>query len=190
MTPTETATPTETSPTATATPEATPTAQSFVYLPCILKEWPPPTPTPTATPTPVFLYLPLMVKEWPPPTPTPTPLGDPGFAYGIQAHMLGDDKNRVAGAITDLGFGWLKQQVEWSSIEPVEGSYNWSGLDEVVNVANASGIRVLFSVLRSPSWAVDHDVDSPPRNFNDYGDFVGALAARYKGKGMAYEVWN
>src|SRR5450756_1907823 len=99
--------------------------------------------------------------------------------------MLGNDKNRVADSIVGMGFGWVKQQVEWRDVEPSKGNFSWGGLDEVVAVANAKGIRVMFSVLRSPAWA-SASPDSPPLNFNDYGDFVGALAARYKGKGMAY----
>jgi LysM repeat protein len=134
---------------------------------------PAPTPLPGATPVPT---------QVPPAT-------NPGFGYGVQAHLLGNDKNRVADAIVGMGFGWVKQQVEWRDVEPSKGNYNWGGLDEVVAAANAKGIRVLFSVLRSPGWASAHP-DSPPANFNDYGDFVAALAARYKGKGMAYEVWN
>ena len=50
-----------------------------------------------------------------------------------------------------MGFGWVKQQVEWRDVEPSKGNYNWGGLDEVVAVANSKGIRVLFSVLRSPA---------------------------------------
>jgi hypothetical protein len=145
---------------------------------------PTPTPRPTATPTPVPQVVAAAAEP-----PAPAPAANPGFGYGVQAHMLGDDKQRVASAINGMGFGWVKQQVEWRDIENSKGNYNWGGLDEVVNVANSHGIRVLFSVLRSPGWASAHP-DSPPRNFNDYGDFVGALAARFKGKGMAYEVWN
>jgi hypothetical protein len=116
-------------------------------------------------------------------------VSNPGFGYGVQAHMLGNDKTRVANAVAGMGFGWVKQQVEWRDVEPSKGNFNWGGLDEVVAVANSKGLRVMFSVLRSPTWASGHP-DSPPRNFNDFGDFVGALAARFKGKGMAYEVWN
>jgi hypothetical protein len=103
--------------------------------------------------------------------------------------MLFDDREQVADAIVGMGFGWVKQQVQWREVEPSKGSFNWGELDKVVEAANSRGIRVLFSVLRSPSWASDH-ADSPPRDFNDFGDFVGALAARYKGRGMAYEIWN
>jgi hypothetical protein len=190
-TPTETETPTLTATTtATTTPEPTPTVPSFVYLPCVMKPafvylpsimWDPTrTPTPTSTPTPT---------RTPTPTSTPTPQGDPGFAYGIQAHMLWDDRELLGDKIVDLGFNWVKQQVLWRDVEPSKGVYNWGELDKVVQAANRRGIRVLFSVLRSPSWAANH-ADSPPRNFNDFGDFVAALASRYRGRGMAYEIWN
>ncbi|MDO9066516.1 MAG: cellulase family glycosylhydrolase, partial [Chloroflexota bacterium] len=154
---------------------------------------PTPTPVPTATPTPTpkptATPVPVVVAPTAAPAPAPATVNNPGFGYGVQAHMLGNDKNRVANSIVGMGFGWVKQQVEWRDVEPSKGNYNWGGLDEVVAVANSKGIRVMFSVLRSPPWASGH-ADSPPRNFNDFGDFVGALAARYKGKGMAYEVWN
>jgi hypothetical protein len=153
---------------------------------------PTPTPMPTATPTPTPTPTPKPTATPAPVAPTAVPapaVNNPGFGYGVQAHMLGNDKDRVANNITGMGFSWVKQQVEWRDVEPSKGNYNWGGLDEVVNVANSKGIRVMFSVLRSPPWAAGHP-DSPPRNFNDFGDFVGALAARYKGKGMAYEVWN
>jgi len=154
-----------------------------------------PTPTPTPLPTPTPKPTPEPEREVvvaaqpaaPPPPASTVRIGS--FGYGVQAHMLGNDKNAVANAIVGMGFGWLKQQVEWRDIEPAKGNYNWGGLDEVVNVCASKNIRVLFSVLRSPPWANSHP-DGPPRNFNDYGDFVSALAARYKGKGMAYEIWN
>jgi hypothetical protein len=192
---TATATPTATATgTATPTPTITPTIQAFVYLPFVVKGWPPPTPTPTPTVT-TFVYLPVVVKEYPRPTPTPTPLGDPGFAYGIQAHMLWDDRELLADDIVDLGFGWVKQQVQWRDVEqPSKGNYNWDALDNLVEAANSRGIRVLFSVLRTPYWALPlscrNSGDCPPANYDDYGDFMAALGGRYKGRGMAYEIWS
>jgi hypothetical protein len=154
-----TSTPTPTN-TPTTTPEPTPTVQSFVYLPYTMRVWP-----------------------------TPTPLGDPGFAYGIDAYMLVTDTNQVADSIVGMGFGWVKQFVDWSQVEPSKGTYVWGELDEVISDTNARGLRALFTVVRSPSWAAVHRY-SPPADFNDFGDFVAALADRYKGRGTAYEIWN
>ena len=91
--------------------------------------------------------------------------------------------------VTGLGFGWVKQQVQWRDVELSKGNYYWDELDQVVQAANVRDLRVLFSILRSPSWAAN-SVDSPPRDFNDFGDFVAAMAARYGNRGMAYEIWN
>jgi hypothetical protein len=45
--------------------------------------------------------------------------------------------------------------------------------------------------VTTPSWArADHRHDGPPDNLNDYANFVGALAQRYKGRVKAYEIWN
>jgi hypothetical protein len=79
-------------------------------------------------------------------------------------------------------------------VEPAKGGFNWYELDLVMEAANSRGIRVLFSVLRTPYWALPlscrNSGDCPPANFDDYGDFVAALAGRYKGRGTAYEVWS
>ena len=135
VTPTASATPTPSAtPTSTASPTATPTIQAFAYLPFILKGWPPPTPTPTPTVI-TYTYLPLVIREWPRPTPTPTntplpiSLGDPRFSYGIQAHMLYDDRDLMADIIKDMGFGWVKQQVLWRDVEPSKGVYDLDQLD-------------------------------------------------------------
>ena len=159
-----------------------------------------PTPTPTPSPTPA--PIPTAV-----PTPTPAPVavaapqpaappvvsapavGKYGFGYGIQVHAIANDHGPIFSAVTGMGFNWIKQQIEWAVYEPSKGNYQWGELDRLVNSAQANGVKVLFSVLRSPAWA-NSSPDGPPRNFNDLGDFLAALAGRYKGRVQAYEVWN
>ncbi|MBC7225589.1 MAG: cellulase family glycosylhydrolase, partial [Anaerolineae bacterium] len=169
-----------------------------------------PTPTPTNTPTPT----PVPPTPTPrPPTPTPKPMPkaqpkptqppqaaapappNPGFGYGVQAHMIDNDQApRVMATINDLGFGWVKQQIEWFRHEPVKGQYVWAPIDYIVDQANAAGVKVLLSVVKAPKWArspnSDFSVEGPPANPQDYADFIGAMAARYKGRVHAYEIWN
>ena len=105
-----------------------------------------------------------------------------------------DHAPRVMAAIKDLGFGWVKQQVEWFRHEPAKGQYNWGAIDYLVDQANAAGVKVLLSVVKAPKWASspssDLSVEGPPANPQDYADFIGAMAARYKGRVAAYEIWN
>ncbi|OQY19355.1 MAG: hypothetical protein B6I34_09670 [Anaerolineaceae bacterium 4572_32.1] len=157
---------------------------------------PTPTPTPTRTPT-----------GTPRPTSTPQPANTPAvpapqvapsvgyaFDYGIQAHAIGQDLGPIFDAIRQLGFRWLKVQVEWKNHEGSKGQYGWADLDRLVETAQLNGIKLLFSVVKAPTWArpggTDLSVEGPPANPQDYADFVGAVAARYRGRVHAYEIWN
>jgi hypothetical protein len=94
-----------------------------------------------------------------------------------------------------LGAGWVRAFVRWDQIEPA-GPGRWDaaqigGIDEIVNGANARGIKVLVVVLGAPSWANGSaDALVPPRDPADFGRFVGAMSARYHGRIAAWEIWN
>jgi hypothetical protein len=158
---------------------------------------PTPTPTPTSTPTPTPTPTP---RATPVPQPTSPPAGAAlpsagyGFSYGIQAHAIGQDLGPIFDAVRQLGFRWLKVQIEWKNHEGPKGQYNWTEIDRLVEAAQLNGVRLLLSVVKAPTWArpagTDLSVEGPPANLQDYADFVGAMAARYKGRVQAYEVWN
>ena len=168
---------------------------------------PTPTHTPTLTPTPTHTPTP---KPTTPPTPAPVATVTPrptsrsaasavpavgyGFDYGIQAHVIGQDVGPIFDAIHKLGFHWLKVQIEWKHHEGSKGRYGWAGIDRVVEAAQLNGVKLLFSVVKAPAWArpagTDLSVEGPPANPQDYADFVGAMAARYRGRVQAYEIWN
>jgi len=165
------------SPTFTPTPTSTPT----------------PTPTPTSTPTPTATPKPTAAPQAAAQVQAVAPRGGASFAYGIQAHIFGDDQ-RIYDHVKALGFTWVKQQVEWFRYNPAPGVYNWGDLDRIVDGATANGLNVLLSVVKAPDWArgpaADHSVDGPPQNLQTFADFMGAMAARYKGRVKAYEIWN
>ncbi|MFH1928968.1 MAG: cellulase family glycosylhydrolase [Chloroflexota bacterium] len=152
---------------------------------------PTPTSTPTATPTPTLV---------PTATPKPKPvvvamsaMPGTGFGYGIQPDMVTDgDHGRIVSHVHQLGFGWIKQQVEWFRYNPGPGQYDWGTLDRIVDACTNNGINVMFSVVKAPHWArPPGDTDEgPPADPNTYGEFLKAMAARYKGRVKAYEIWN
>ncbi len=175
-TPTSTSTPTP-SPTPTPTPTGTPTATSTAI----------PTTTPVATVT-------STPKPTSPPAAPVASAAGYGFDYGIQAHGIGQDLGRIFDAIHQLSFRWLKVQIEWKNHEGTKGQYGWAEIDRVVEAAQLNGVKLLFSVVKAPAWArpagADLSVEGPPANLQDYADFVGAMAARYRGRVQAYEIWN
>jgi pimeloyl-ACP methyl ester carboxylesterase len=78
--------------------------------------------------------------------------------------------------------------------EGSKGQYGWADIDRLMETAQLNGIKLLLSVVKAPAWARgsggDLGVEGPPVNLHDYADFVGAMAARYRGRVQAYEIWN
>lgn len=123
-------------------------------------------------------YLPLIMKS------------PPLSIYGIQAHAW-NSPTFVLSLVSDLGLTWVKQQVRWSEIEGSDGSYNWGATDSIANAAQAAGLQVMYSVVAAPDWARPGKTgNGPPDDDQDFADFMGAMAARYKGRVHAYEIWN
>ncbi|TQK30164.1 cellulase (glycosyl hydrolase family 5) [Arthrobacter sp. SLBN-53] len=99
-----------------------------------------------------------------------------------------------------LGVTQIRIFVPWRAVEPAPGVYNWSEVDKVVDAAYERGIAVMGAVTSTPTWASDvqDSAYGAPRDPEDFGDFMGALAERYgAGAGdpetariSAYEIWN
>ncbi len=130
-----------------------------------------------------------MAKPAPTPTPLPPPPATGNLHYGFCVHLTNTNMGTVYDLVRGAGFGWIRQQVRWQDIEPAKGVYNWGILDQIADEAHRRGIRVLFSVVAAPPWAADGG-HGMPTNPNDLGDFLQAMASRYRGKVQAYEVWN
>ncbi|HET8892613.1 MAG TPA: hypothetical protein VFM96_00750 [Gaiellaceae bacterium] len=66
--------------------------------------------------------------------------------------------------------------------DPGDPSYNWSLYDRLVQYAAKYKIKVVFSILFTPSWANGGKPrNSPPTNFADLQKFAYAAAERYGG---------
>ena len=123
-------------------------------------------------------YLPLVMKS------------PPLSIYGIQAHAW-NSPTFVLSLASDLGLTWVKQQVRWSEIEGSDNNYHWGATDQIANAAQAAGLQVMYSVVAAPDWARPGKTgNGPPDDYQDFADFMGAMAARYKGRVHAYEIWN
>jgi uncharacterized protein YgiM (DUF1202 family) len=126
----------------------------------------------------------------------PAPTGGGGFGYGLQAHMIHTGQEwQVMDKTRELGFGWVKQQIEWKIFESSPGQIGFGDIDPMVNAANQRGINLLFSVVNAPDWArepgFDGSVGGPPADPQTFANFLGALAGHYCGSSLkAIEVWN
>ena len=94
----------------------------------------------------------------------------------------------------DGGFHWVKQRFEWRNIEgKSKGGFEWNEPDRIVDAISQTGLKIVARVDNQPQWAatsVQWPGTGPPDNPKDWSDFLGALAARYRGRIQAYEIWN
>ncbi len=180
---------------ATGTSGATPTGVSVApVVPTATP--PPPTPVPTLPP-PTATPLPPTPL---PPTPAPpplaiTPLGTDTLGYGFNVFLVGNSgganfNTRTMGKVNEAGFGWVRVQLQWSELEPSQGSYNTGPYDTIINAAANGGANVLVSVVKAPAWAAPSRPGALPENTAAFGRTMRYLAARYSGRVQAWEIWN
>jgi hypothetical protein len=118
--------------------------------------------------------------------------GDLGLGINVDAIGLdGPTKEIMFNRLNEGHFGWIRQQLRWSSYETTKGCFCGGyaqQVDALVNAAAAHGIRIMFSVVNSPAWAGDGG--GLPHNPADFAGIMSYLSSRYKGKVQAYEIWN
>jgi polysaccharide biosynthesis protein PslG len=116
-----------------------------------------------------------------------------GFAYGFQVQLWHYDpvaRTNVIGDVTQAGFNWLTQQIDWQEIEPAPGVYDFSQLDSVVGDANAAGLNVLLSFFHAPVFYRSDTSGLMPADPNTFNLLMQAVSSHYAGQVQAYEMWN
>lgn len=115
----------------------------------------------------------------------------------IQVFLWGESRttDRDLKLAKDAGFRWVKQMFQWDFIEGKgKGQFEWNEPDRIVEAIEKHGLYIIARLDVAPMWArgpgADPRLHGPPVRMQDYGDFVGAVAARYKGRIQAYQIWN
>ncbi len=121
---------------------------------------------------------------------TPGPAATVTFDFGIQIELQGQDTNVVIGRVQELGMRWVRQDIDWGMYEPTKGSIDFAALENLIIPLAEANLNVMLTVTGAPDWARSSPGNGPPTNFQDYADFVGALAVRYQGRVKAYEIWD
>jgi hypothetical protein len=139
-----------------------------------------------------------------PQQPVAVPVAPPSSGptiYGVQAHWAAlwnqeEQMAQTAARITDLGMDWTKLQVRWGGDDYYDdctgdSDFDWNHTNQVLNARNPR-LRVLFSVVTSPpcTHPGNGDIEAAPDDVNQFANFVGEMASRYKGLGIAIEIWE
>ena len=125
-----------------------------------------------------------------------------GMNVFLEQEAEPDKRERSLALLQAAGVSWIRQELPWEQIEPIAkgqntdvayGGSTWTKFDDIVARSNALGINVMLRLDTSPQWALAPDAPdglSPPTNYEDYFDFVSGVAARYRGRVAAYQIWN
>jgi hypothetical protein len=110
-------------------------------------------------------------------------------------------RQRTVEMAQQAGIGWAKQEFPWSEIEPLrKGEFvsptsqesSWAKYDEIVDLYRSYGIQVIARLDRAPAWArpPDSRPETPPLDYEDFGDFVYAFVEHFSGRVQYIQIWN
>jgi hypothetical protein len=119
----------------------------------------------------------------------------PAGASAAQAGVVVSGVSADAGTLARIHASGAKNVrvfAPWNVLEPQRGSFGSQiyNFDTFVNAVRGMGLNVYFVVTGTPSWASGGGPDNaaPPPAL--YADFLRRLAEHFRGRVMAYEVWN
>ncbi|WP_260478667.1 hypothetical protein [Kibdelosporangium aridum] len=119
----------------------------------------------------------------------------------IDPRLFGVTASSSSGSMPAFRVGSLRfwdSRTRWASLQPQPDVYDWSILDRLVSGAHNAGLPATLVFGGTPGWAApngpktpydDGSRSTPPDDLTVWDRFVSTLAARYRGRIEAYEVW-
>jgi hypothetical protein len=102
--------------------------------------------------------------------------GNPGFTFSTMKELHVD--------IARINLNWNEVATRRPAHpqDPSDPAYNWTLYDRAIRYASQNGVKVLLSILYTPSWANGAQPRNvPPTNYDDLLKFAYAAATRYSG---------
>jgi len=120
-----------------------------------------------------------------------------GVAESSLYYMDQSDLDTAMSEMQSMGVTQVRLLLPWQSMEPTDGTYNWTQADQLLNTAAKYGIAVDADITSSPGWASSASANGIIPNAGPdasadaaYAAFAAAVASRYTSKISAIEVWN
>jgi len=108
--------------------------------------------------------------------------------YASGGTVDGEGLHRLA----EAGVSFIRNDLTWASVEKQRGEYDFvgSGFDELVETAEAAGLRLLFILGYGNRLYGDGSAVVDEEGRRAFAAFAAAAATRYGGRGHAWEIWN
>lgn len=137
----------------------------------------------------------------------PAPATSGGLIVGLNADASGWGGASTVGRLqlvtSATGAKWLREQFDWSKIEPQPGVFDFSYYDHFMLLAAQRGLHILPLLYYTPTWA-GANYNSIPSDPTAFAQYVAAVVGRYgthgsfwaenpslKGSAIGtWELWN
>ncbi len=147
----------------------------------------------------LLAYQPALQPIAPPPSPTatfPSPLPFLGINTALEQYNPTERRAALA-RLRATGFGWVRQRLDWATLEPTPGNYAWATSDAIVQDILAVDLVPVIVLDGSPAWArapqdrppTDNPF-APPAAFQDFARVAAAVAGRYRDQLTFYQIWD
>ncbi|MCS6859297.1 MAG: cellulase family glycosylhydrolase [Abditibacteriales bacterium] len=111
------------------------------------------------------------------------------MGLGVNIHFIEPPPHDVD-MIAAAGFRFIRMDFSWVHIERKQGEYDFSGYAQLVDALAQRGIRPLF-ILDYGNPLYDNDLaPHTDAGREAFARFAAAGAARFKGRGVLWELWN
>lgn len=119
-----------------------------------------------------------------------------GVNVEIDAYPAESAADRLA-TLRAAGFGWVRQSIEWRTIEAEPGRFDWHEADRIIGLVTDAGLEPVVVLCGAPDWALmegergdSRGAEPPPADLADFARFAEAFARRYGDRVRYYQVWE
>lgn len=110
------------------------------------------------------------------------------FLHGKKTNDFLGINGSGGSATKEYGFKYCRNNPTWADIEKTQGVYDWSVLDQNINVEIENGqIPWIMLGYHNPLYGTSGLDDTSIPHFVEY---ASAIANKYKGKNICFEFWN
>jgi hypothetical protein len=135
--------------------------------------------------------------------------------YGVNTFLQQEveiaKRDRQVQMIAEAGFGWIRQEFPWEDIEiHARGDFTdrrndvngdgvideisaWDKYDHIVESVEQYGLRLQVRLSNPPAWTHSDPAigeKAPPDDIQDFVNYAVAVATRYQGRILHYQIWN
>lgn len=125
----------------------------------------------------------------------------PSLTYSIQTFLWWDGGQ--VGLHLDwvrlMSYSHVKQTFAWKDLETQPDEWDWEQADRILEEIEKRDLRLIARLGQVPLWAqpdpddvvnIDDSHDALPQNMEDWHNYCFRVAERYRGRIVAYQIWN